>query len=612
MSVSKQSQWGVGPAVLAAGYFLLASTSAAAQTIERISVGAGGVEADGRSYMPRLSRDGRFAVFLSNATNLVANDAGGADTDVFVRDLVDGVNELVSVAPASSNAFVWAVRAAISADGRYVAFAGNGFDAGDTDATPDVFVRDRASATTLWATPWNDGAPITHFDLEGVSPILAFGYGSDSVRVLDLIGGASWSWSGASDPEHGYSGPVVARGGRYVLLSHYFVTQPDNTYVFELLVLDTVAGTSSVVVTNGDDMGPVDISSDGRIALFEVFSAHGLSGAAHLFSLDIQTGAVQRMDVSKSGLPGNESYRDAALSGEGRYVAYTSRARNLVDGDEDWIIDLFVRETAGGGNARASTGLGGAPAWGDANLVDISFTGGLMIFDSDASNLVPGDTNAASDVFLRTGAFPHYADLDGDRFGAGAALPQLLPPPAGLVLADGDCDDGNPLLSPRAGELPCTGIDENCDGAIDETGLGQPICIWNTSTVGCAPRLEVSGCASASASSGLLVHTSGLEGQRNAMLFYGLVETVLPYSNWSWLCVAAPRQRMDVLDSGGTGGTCDGSFDVDLLAWIAAHPSAVGTPLTAGQQLVLQAWFRDPPAAHGANLSRGWKVTLLP
>ena len=118
-------------------------------TTERVSVSSAGAEANGTSFAPAISADGRFVAFPSEATNLVPGDTNGV-TDVFVRDRLTGTTERVSVSSAGAEANGTSFAPAISADGRFVAFPSEATNLvpGDTNGATDVFVRDRLTATT--------------------------------------------------------------------------------------------------------------------------------------------------------------------------------------------------------------------------------------------------------------------------------------------------------------------------------------------------------------------------------------------------------------------------------------------------------------------------------
>jgi Tol biopolymer transport system component len=121
-----------------------------AHVTRRVSVGPGGRQANSFSREPAISADGRFVAFTSHASNLVAGDANGQINDVFVRDRVGQVTTLVSVGPGGQEANDQSVEPAISAHGRYVVFASpaSNLVAGDTNDIQDVFVRDRVAQVT--------------------------------------------------------------------------------------------------------------------------------------------------------------------------------------------------------------------------------------------------------------------------------------------------------------------------------------------------------------------------------------------------------------------------------------------------------------------------------
>ncbi|NUP95331.1 MAG: hypothetical protein HUU28_04125 [Planctomycetaceae bacterium] len=140
-------------------------------------------------------------------------------------------------------------------------------------------------------------------------------------------------------------------------------------------------------------------------------------------------------------------------------------------------------------------------------------------------------------------------------------------------------------------------------------------CTAGTTTNGCDPLLSATGTPSATANSGFTLSVSGVEGQRQGLVFYsvsGRKQGVWTNGSTSFLCVKAPTQRMTGQTSGGTNNSCDGSFSIDWLAWIATRPTAVGQPLTPGQLVQAQCWFRDPSAPGTTNLSQGVEWQLCP
>src|SRR5688572_4209052 len=130
-----------------------------APATERVSVGSGGSQGDGTSHASAISADGRYVAFASWASNLVAGDTNGSG-DVFVRDRQTGTTERVSVASGGSEGDADSWEPAISADGRYVAFSSSASNLvpDDTNGTFDVFIRDRQTGTTERVSVASDGS----------------------------------------------------------------------------------------------------------------------------------------------------------------------------------------------------------------------------------------------------------------------------------------------------------------------------------------------------------------------------------------------------------------------------------------------------------------------
>ncbi|MBL8803181.1 MAG: FG-GAP repeat protein [Planctomycetes bacterium] len=140
-------------------------------------------------------------------------------------------------------------------------------------------------------------------------------------------------------------------------------------------------------------------------------------------------------------------------------------------------------------------------------------------------------------------------------------------------------------------------------------------CTAGTSTHGCLPSISATGAPSLAATSGFSIDVVNVEGDKQGLLFYGLSGRAA--SAWgaggaSLQCVKAPTQRMPAQNSGGTNGLCDGALSADWLAYIAAEPSALGQPFSAGTTVNAQAWYRDPPAVKATNLSNALEFVVAP
>jgi hypothetical protein len=139
-------------------------------------------------------------------------------------------------------------------------------------------------------------------------------------------------------------------------------------------------------------------------------------------------------------------------------------------------------------------------------------------------------------------------------------------------------------------------------------------CTSSVSSNGCVASIAGIGAPSASAASGFELRADQLDGQRSGRFFYGFAAQASPWAptSTSTLCIAGNTQRLPLAFSGGAAGACDGVLSLDWNAWRAANSSAAGAPFNAGDVLYAQAWFRDPGAPRGTNLSNGVSFTLRP
>jgi hypothetical protein len=113
------------------------------------------------------------------------------------------------------------------------------------------------------------------------------------------------------------------------------------------------------------------------------------------------SGDRELISCSTNGTPGNLSSGLPFVSESGRYVAFVSAATNLVAGDSNGSVDVFIRDRQLGTTERVSLGVAGVQANGESIRPSISADARFVAFESSATNLVAGDTNAASDIFIR-------------------------------------------------------------------------------------------------------------------------------------------------------------------------------------------------------------------
>ncbi len=366
--------WGSGLGTVLALAAGIAAPPPAAAATQRVSVSSAGVQGNGGSLREKLSANGRFVVFQSAATNLVPGDTNGK-TDIFVRDRKTGKTQRVSVGPGGSQANNSSEAEGISADGRYVLFESNATNLvpGDTNLKGDVFVRDRKTGTT-----------------ERVS--LRQGGGQ--------IGGLSFAAGMSAD-------------GRFVGFATKVanVVPGDTNGQNDMFVRDRQTGTVERVSlgqggaqANSLSIG-VGLSPDGRFALFNSFATNLVPGPASgfedVFVRDRQTGTTRRVCVSTSGKLANDRCFGKSVSADGRLAAFITPASNLVPGDTTDTFDPFVRDLQTQTTEIVNVGTGGVRGNDESDGLALSADGRFVVFDSAATNLVPGDTNGRSDVFVR-------------------------------------------------------------------------------------------------------------------------------------------------------------------------------------------------------------------
>ena len=281
----------------------------------------------------------------------------------------------VSVDDAGVEANDHSVGAGLSSDGRSVVFTSpaSNLVPGDSNGVDDVFVHDAATATTTRVSVSNTGA--------------------QAPRVS--------------------RGGVISGNGRYVAF-HTFsanLVSGDTNLVNDVFVRDVVEETTTrVSLTDSDEESTggatwPSISSDGRYVTFESRSANLVPGDAngerHVFLRDTVAGTTTRVSIDSNGEQGNHLSAGSTVSNDGRYVAFQSHASNLVPGDANGFRDVFVHDTLTGTTDLVSVGGAGAGANHESGPAQISGDGRFVVFISDASNLVAGDTNGARDAFVR-------------------------------------------------------------------------------------------------------------------------------------------------------------------------------------------------------------------
>jgi archaellum component FlaF (FlaF/FlaG flagellin family) len=412
-----------------------------AQTTTSVSVTSSGKQGNAASSGPDVASQGRYVAFQSDASNLVSGDRN-AVSDAFVRDLTTNTTSRVSLTSSGSEGNGASQYPSISADGRYVAFLSSAANlvTGDSNAVADVFVRDTVSGATTRVSVSSSGAQAN---------------------------GAS------SGP------PAISGDGRYVAFasSASNLVPGDGNGITDIFVRDRTTGTTTRVSVssfaeeaNAASSNPA-ISSDGRYVAFDSYASNlapnDLNHWADVFVSELTAGRTTRVSVTSTGADADSLSGDPGISSDGRYIAFRSAADNLSPSDTNVSADVFLHDVKSGAIERISVSSSGSGGSRSSLAPDVSGDGRYVVFQSDAGNLVTGDTNSVTDVFVR------------DR----GAQPG---PPAVVVdePAEGDRVFGSQTLAATVdAAFGATRVDFLVDGAMVGSDTSAPYSIpWDTTT----------------------------------------------------------------------------------------------------------------------------------
>ena len=425
--------------LLALGFLLLSGSAGAGVSTERVSLASDGSQANGVSLFPAITADGRYVVFTSRATNLVQNDTNNAE-DVFLHDRYTRTTERVSTDSAggqgNGNSGSWGAAISID-DGRYVAFASDATNLvpGDTNAQPDMFVRDRTTGVTervsvdsagneanglnFWGPAISGDGRYVAFTSSATNLVLNDTNGQDDIFVHDRSTGITErvNVDSAGNQSNGYSGFLgiaINADGRYVAFdSNATNLVPDDTNgIGDIFLHDRTTHTTervSVDSSGNQANGWSDveaISPDGLHVAFTSEASNLVQGDTNakwdIFIHDRDTGVTERLSVDSDENQANGDSLSPAISGDLRYVAFLSEATNLVPGDTNNWGDVFLRDRQKQTTTRVSVSSSGEQGNHSSigTRVAIGLDSRFVTYDSFATNLVPGDTNNAVDIFV--------------------------------------------------------------------------------------------------------------------------------------------------------------------------------------------------------------------
>lgn len=419
------------------------------------SVGATAISGRRASESPDITPDGRYVAFFSNATNLGA-DVSNAQ-DIYVRDLVAGATTWASSGVAAAAAGVLNASSlicynhAISTNGSFVTYEVSPASS-SSPPYPGLVLRYNVDTGTTDLVHTNAAIqPAAGLDIRNLA-ITPDGQKVVFVASTNGIAGETTCvllWDAATGDTTLVSGdlsgqvpanstcdwPAIDASGRYVVFSSTANNLATNTLSGEchFYVRDLQAGVTTVLGADasgpGSPVGPFampQLNADGRFVAFECGDGNLVPDDRNrdtdVFVRDLTTGSVELISVREAGLPslsanGPSQLSTRCASADGRYIVFASEADNLVPDDANEFRDIFVRDLVEATNILVSVGTNGLGADGLSYGPAISGNGRYIAFTSHADNLVAGDNNLASDVFVRDLQTGTTALASVNRFG---------------------------------------------------------------------------------------------------------------------------------------------------------------------------------------------------
>jgi Tol biopolymer transport system component len=347
---------------------------------QRVSVSSDGKQANGPSqverFRPAVDRACTCVAFSSDATNLVPGDTNGA-TDIFVRDLVNNLTERVSVGFGGEQADGPSSFPSVSGDCRFVAFSSTATNLvpGDTNRAADIFVHDRATGETKRVSVVTGGV---QGDAMSITPSIS----ADGACVAFASAASTFS---ANDTNEKMDIYVACNG----------------------VVSCRASASSQGDEANGDSFLP-SLTEHAQLVAFKSLASNLVEGdlnhAADVFVHDCGEAATTEMvSLTTRGVASDDDNFPPSISGNGRFVAFGSFASNLAEGlSTGGQSQIYVRDRQLGTTMVISRNLSGRPANGSAPDMppSISFDGSFVAFASLGSDLVTGDTNEVMDAFI--------------------------------------------------------------------------------------------------------------------------------------------------------------------------------------------------------------------
>lgn len=344
--------------------------------ITRISVAVDGAQGNADSVISHdISADGNLIVFSSWASNLVPNDTND-ESDIFLYNRLTCAISRLSISTTNEQANSSSIDVSISNDGRFVAFTSfaDNLIPGTPDHSAQIYVRDLQMDTLTMASVTSDEVP--------GSSISSMPFLSMDGRYVSFT---TWSTLSPDDMDSDYDIYV-----RDLLLGETILASVN----------------SDGVKANGRTIGGF-LSVDGRYVLMDSEGTNMVeddtNGALDSFVRDLLTGTTMRVSLSVSNEEIPIGTGAGGISSDGRYVVLTDASNAMIPNDNNNVYDVFIHDIATGNKRLISKAMNGGVGDGHSEALivpSISDNSRFAVFNSLASDLVPDDTNNREDSFL--------------------------------------------------------------------------------------------------------------------------------------------------------------------------------------------------------------------
>lgn len=376
---------------------------------------------------------GEFFVYAAYPPDVTLDEFGTPSSpgQLWLYDRATGGSRLITRDAAGGYGNGTSDGAAVAGDGCCVAFRSTATNLGSAVVAPlstNVFLYDRATGSIELVSRSPAGESADSSALMGVPSI------SDDGRFIAFLSSAGGLVDGDDDgatdffvwdrqtgtlrlisdssgtvPDGAYkTDPAISGNGQFMAFVSGTAADPDNRKGVFVQDLSTGsierADVSSMGTPGNSFVHSVDISDDGRYVAFSSFADNLLpvpTNTMQVFVRDRVASTLELASVNENGEPGTTHSSEALLSADGRFVAFLSGAPNLTSNHVTGGSGLYVHDRRSGRTSLLSVSLSGTTGNGPSNAHGLAGDGGTLVFQSAASDLVAGDTTTyPQDLFI--------------------------------------------------------------------------------------------------------------------------------------------------------------------------------------------------------------------